>query len=279
MRVDVGGVGIHYERSGEGPAVVLLHGFPDSGRLWRHQVPALVAAGFSTLVPDLRGYGASDKPASVEAYRSSTVALDVLAMLDAEGVERAHVVGHDWGAAIAWVIASLHPERVERLVALSVGHPSAFARAGLRQRARSWYVLAFQFDGIAERWLSANGWSNFRQWSRHPDADAVVEALDRDGSLRPALAYYRANMGPSTLVEPPVDLPAVTAPTMGVWSSKDPALTEEQMTGSAGWVSGTWRYERIDGTGHWLPLEAADEVNTLLTDFLCEQGEPARADG
>ena len=147
MRVDVNGVGIEYEVTGEGPPVVLLHGFPDSGRLWRHQVPALVEAGFSTIVPDLRGYGASDQPAEVEAYSIPFLAGDVVAILDAVGVERAHVVGHDWGAALAWAFGSLLPDRVDHLVALSVGHPGAFMSAGLAQREKSWYMLLFQFEG------------------------------------------------------------------------------------------------------------------------------------
>src|ERR1700761_2681902 len=107
MRVDVGGVGIEYEVTGDGPPVVLIHGFPDSGRLWRHQVPALVEAGYQTIVPDLRGYGGSDKPAEVEAYALAALAGDVLAVMGDAGVDRAHVVGHDWGAAVAWGVGAL----------------------------------------------------------------------------------------------------------------------------------------------------------------------------
>ena len=109
MRVDVGGIGIEYEVTGEGRPVVLLHGFPDSGRLWRHQVPALAQAGFKVIVPDLRGYGRSDKPAEVEAYAMAALAGDVAAVLSDAGASRAHVVGHDWGAAVAWALAAFAP--------------------------------------------------------------------------------------------------------------------------------------------------------------------------
>src|SRR5947199_10683979 len=128
MRVDSGGVGIEYTVDGpdDGRPVVLLHGFPDSGRLWHQQVPALTAAGHRVIVPDLRGYGRSDKPADVDAYNLLFLAGDVFAMLDDAGVERAAVVGHDWGAALAWGIAALAPERVERAAALSGGHPAPF---------------------------------------------------------------------------------------------------------------------------------------------------------
>jgi pimeloyl-ACP methyl ester carboxylesterase len=268
MRVDVGGVGIEFEVTGEGPPVVLLHGFPDSGRLWRHQVPALVEGGFTAIVPDLRGYGASDKPTDVEAYSIPYLAGDVVTILDSLGHERAHVVGHDWGAALAWALGSLLPDRVDHLVALSVGHPGSFVSAGLAQREKSWYMLLFQFEGVAEEWLSGNDWKNLREWGGHPDADGVIADLEKNGSLTPALNYYRANIPPRALVDPPLELPPVLAPTMGVWSSGDFALTELQMTGSSEHVSGPWRYERIEGPGHWMQLEAPDAVNELLLDFL-----------
>ncbi|MGZ4193076.1 MAG: alpha/beta fold hydrolase [Solirubrobacteraceae bacterium] len=268
MRVAHDGVGIEYEVTGEGRPVVLLHGFPDSGRLWRHQVPALAQAGFEVIVPDMRGYGRSDKPAEVGAYAIPALAGDVLAVLDAAGADRAHVVGHDWGAAVAWGLAALAGDRVDHLVALSVGHPSTFRANGFEQHEKSWYMLLFQFAGVAEEWLSANAWANFRAWSRHPDADATVAELEANGSLIPALNYYRANLPPEVWLSAGRQLPPVTAPTMGVWSSGDMALTERQMTDSARHVSGGWRYERLDGPGHWMQLEAPDELNALLIDFL-----------
>jgi pimeloyl-ACP methyl ester carboxylesterase len=268
VRVDVGGVGIEYEVIGDGRPVVLLHGFPDTGRLWRHQVPALAAAGFRVIVPDLRGYGRSDKPGEVEAYALVALAGDVLAVMSDAGVERAHVVGHDWGAALAWGLAALAEQSVDHLVAMSVGHPATMRAGGFEQYEKSWYMLLFQFTGIAEEWLSANGWANFRAWSSHPDADAIIAELDANGSLTPALNYYRANLPPETWLRPGRELPPINAPTMGIWSSGDIALTERQMTNSASSVTGPWRYERIDGPGHWMQLEAPDAVNRLLVDFL-----------
>jgi pimeloyl-ACP methyl ester carboxylesterase len=129
-------------------------------------------------------------------------------------------------------------------------------------------MLLFQFRGIAEQWLTDNGWANFREWSHHPDADGVIAELERDRSLTPGLNWYRANVPPEAWVGPPLDLPPITVPTMGVWSSGDMALTEDQMTLSAKQVSATWRYERLDGPGHWMQLEAPDRVNALLLDFL-----------
>jgi pimeloyl-ACP methyl ester carboxylesterase len=267
VRAEVNGVGIEYEVTGTGRPVILLHGFPDSGRVWRHQVPALVAAGFQVIVPDLRGYGKSDKPSDVASYAMPLLLADVIGVLDDLGVERAHVVGHDWGAAIAWAVATFYPQRVDHLAVLSVGHPSAFAAAGFAQREKSWYMLLFQFQDVAERWLSDNEWANFRAWARHPDADEVIAELAA-GSLTPGLSWYRAIVPPESLLAPRLELPPVAAPTMGVWSSGDIALTEAQMTGSAERVSGKWRYEVLPGVGHWMQLEAPDAVNALLTDFL-----------
>ena len=129
-------------------------------------------------------------------------------------------------------------------------------------------MLLFQFPGIAERWLAGDNWANFRTWGHHPDADQVIADLEAAGSLTPGLNWYRANVPPESWVAPPLTLPPVQAPTMGIWSTKDPALTEIQMTDSAENVAGPWRYERLDGPGHWMQLDAPEQVNALLLDFL-----------
>ncbi len=268
LRIDVGGVTLHVRDSGEGTPVVLLHGWPDTGDLWEHQSRTLTAAGYRTIVPDLRGFGASSKPADVAAYAVPAQVGDVVGVLDALGVDRAHIVGHDWGAGIAWITAALAPERVMSITALSVGHPSSFGTAGWRQRQLSWYMLLFQFPDVAERWLSDDDWANLRRWARHPDADAVIASLEETGSLTPGLNYYRANFPPASWISPPPAVPAVDAPTLGVWASGDIFLTEAQMVGSEHYVRGEWRYERVDGAGHWLQLDAPRRVNELLLGFL-----------
>jgi pimeloyl-ACP methyl ester carboxylesterase len=270
VRVDSNGEGLHVSVSGpeDGTPVVLLHGFPDTGRLWTHQTAALSEAGFRVIVPDQRGFGRSDKPGDVDAYSILNAALDVGAVLDAVGVPgTAHVVGHDFGAAVAWTFAAFAPERVDHLAVLSVGHPAAFRDAGWEQRQLSWYMLLFQFEGIAEQWLSDDGWANFRDWGQHPDADAVIAEIEANGTLTSGLNRYRANLHPRVWVEPPLEFPPVPAPTMGVWSSGDFALGETQMKSSGRFVGGPWRYERLDGPGHWMQWEAPDAVNELLIDF------------
>jgi pimeloyl-ACP methyl ester carboxylesterase len=268
--IEVDGLCLHVVVEGEGPAVLLLHGFPDSSHLWRHQIPVLVEAGFSVVAPDLRGFGQSDRPEGVEAYRLEAVFGDVAGILDALAIERAHVVGHDWGAAVAWALAALLPQRVDRLVALSVGHPAQFRSVGIRQREMSWYTLLFQFTGVAEEALQREDWRLLRELGRGDgDVDRYVADLSRPGALTAALNWYRANLPPEILfAADPVALPPVGCPTMGVWSSGEHYLTEELMTGSEAHVHDDWRYERIEGASHWIPLDAPDELNGLLLSFL-----------
>ncbi|HET9769776.1 MAG TPA: alpha/beta fold hydrolase [Acidimicrobiia bacterium] len=275
MRIEVGDVTLAVTVDGPdgGPPVVLLHGWPDSSRVWRHQVPALAEAGFRVVAPDLRGFGESDRPEGTKAYRARQLVGDVLRVLDGLGIDRANVVGHDWGAALSWMLATAFaPERVERLAVLSAGHPEALRRAGPRQRQLSWYVLLFQFEGVAEQWLSMDDWANFREFCGGPegyaDLDAAIAELSRPGALTAGLEWYRANWTAESLVAPPLDLPPVTCPTLGVWGADDLALTEPVMTDSAAYVQGPWRYEHFEGCGHWLQLDAPDRLNTLLLEFL-----------
>jgi pimeloyl-ACP methyl ester carboxylesterase len=268
MNIEVGDITLHVRDSGDGEPVILLHGWPDTGELWSHQVAALTAAGYRAIAPDMRGFGASSKPADVGAYGTPAHVGDVVGILDALSIPRAHLVGHDWGAAIAWVTAALAPQRIASVTALSVGHPASLRTAGWRQRQLSWYMLLFQFRGVAEEWLSADDFRNFREWAAHPQADSVAARLAEPGALTASLGIYRANLPPESLIAPPPQLPPVTVPAMGVWSTGDLALTEENMTNSVKFLTGPWRYERMAGAGHWMQLEAPDELNALLLDFL-----------
>src|SRR5438876_1117659 len=188
-----------------------MHGWPDDHGLWRHQVAALSAAGCRTLAPDLRGFGGSDKPADVAAYALKHTVVDMLAVLDACGVDKANVVAHDWGAAAAWGLASFVPDKVASLTVLSVGHPRAFRDAGFRQRMLSWYMLLFNFD-VAEQWFRENG---AQMLAGHPDRDARLAALADDKALTASLSWYRANAHPSGLVGEPPAVPPVRCDVLG----------------------------------------------------------------
>ena len=211
---------------GQGPTILLLHGWPDTGRLWREVAPLLVAGGYRVAVPDLRGCGRSSKPIATPAYAMQELVFDVAALVE------------------------------------------AFRSAGLAQQITSWYTLLFSFEGLAEEWLRKNNHEALRHWLGHPDADAVIAELERDNQLSTHLNWYRANIPPSSFVAEPPVLPAIQAPTLGIWSTGDFALSEGQMTNSAAYCANGFTYERIEGPGHWLPLEEPAEVARRILTFL-----------
>jgi pimeloyl-ACP methyl ester carboxylesterase len=265
------GVTLAVHDEGEGVPVLFLHGFPDSSSLWRHQIPALVGAGMRAIAPDLRGFGESDKPEAVEDYAIARSVADMVAVLDALGVERAHVVGHDWGAGLAWALAAYVRARVDRLVVMSVGHPNTLRQPSIEQREKAWYQLLFLFTGVAEALIQRDDWKLFREMLGDArDRDRYIADLSRPGALTSGLNWYRANATPAQELERTRPFPAVHVPTMGLWSSGDNYLTEDGMLRSGEHVTGDWRYERIEGAGHWLQLDAPERVNELLLDFLVE---------
>jgi pimeloyl-ACP methyl ester carboxylesterase len=275
--VRLGELTFNVAESGFGAPVVLLHGWPDSWHLWRGQIEALARSGHRVIAPDLRGFGQSDQPEAVEEYSLDKLIGDVAGIMDEFKIDRASVVGHDWGSALAWLVATFLAERVDRLAAVSVGHPKAFAGAGLSQKQLSWYMLWFQFPGVAERVLAEHDWEFFRDWAHAGVArggDALMERqitdLSRPGRLSASLSWYRANISPDTYAGNGryLELPLIACPTMGVWSSGDSLLGEAQMKGSEQVVSGEWRYERIEGASHWIPVSASEQLNELLVDFL-----------
>jgi pimeloyl-ACP methyl ester carboxylesterase len=253
---------------GAGTPVVLLHGFPDTLHLWRNQIAALVDAGYRAMAPDLRGRGRSERAENVESYRLTNIVTDVAAIMDALGVERAHVIGHDWGAATAWLFATLKPQRVDRLIVASVGHPSTRGRPSLEELQKGWYRLLFLFPGI-EATLQQDDWYLMRTMlQRGGDMEQYLADLSEPGALTAALNWYRANMTPERLNAPPAQLPPIQSPTMGVFSTGDLYLTEDAMVRSAEFVKGPWRYERIEGVSHWIPGDAPEQFNRLMLDFL-----------
>jgi pimeloyl-ACP methyl ester carboxylesterase len=269
VRVSGDGVTLNVLVEGTGTPVLLLHGFPDSSRLWRHQIPVIAEAGFRAVVPDLRGYGESDRPPAVEDYAMARSIADMLALLEALEVERAHVVGHDWGAGLAWAMAALVPERVERLVVMSVGHPNTLRAPSRTQREKAWYQLLFQFEDVAEALIQRDDWKLFREMlGDAKDVERYIADLSRPGALTAALNWYRANASPAQELERVRQFPPVAAPTLGIWSTGDNFLLEEGMAASGEHVTGTWRYELIEDAGHWLQLDAPERVNELLLDFL-----------
>lgn len=271
------GVDLHVARAGEGPPVVLLHGFAEDWRSWRHQIPALAAAGFSVWAPDLRGYHLSEKPRGREAYHLRHLAEDVAALVRATGQRHAHIVGHDWGGIVAWTFVGIHPELTRRLVILNAPHLRIYLRRARRppQLFQSWYVLFFQLPWLAERALSAGNFRAVRAMFRHAparpgafseeDIDGYIAALSKPGALTAALNYYRANFrGDGFRL---ASSSKVTAGTLVIWGEKDPALSIGVLEGLDE-VASQLRIQRIADAGHWVQNEAPEEVNEALIDFL-----------
>lgn len=279
---DLGDVRLHYVEAGEGPLVVLLHGFPQFWYMWRFQIPALAEAGFRVVAPDMRGYNLSGKPRGVRSYRVELLARDVERLILACGVGSAALVGHDWGAAVAWATAMMYPERVERLGILNVPHPERFARGLLRpaQLLRSSYMFFFQIPRLPEKILATGDFALLRCALRNDpvrpgtfadeDIEMYVEALARPGALTAALNYYRALFRRNPL-EARALLRRIEAPVMVIWGERDRYLGRELAEPDPAWVPNL-RVERLPDASHFVAEDRPDGVNTLLLGFLGRDG-------
>jgi pimeloyl-ACP methyl ester carboxylesterase len=269
--LEVNGLRMHVVSAGQGPPVLLLHGFPDTHSVWRRQIGVLADGGFRVIAPDLRGCGKTDAPRAVRDYRLSLLWADVLALLEVLGIDQVRLVGHDWGAVIGWQICMVAPSRIDRFVALSVGHPAALAQSGLRQWLRLAYTLVLVLPGVAEQALKFGNWLCVRKFTRDRTQIGYWRRnLGRPGRLTAALNYYRANIGLAL----PHRWPSVSVPVMGIWSDGDPAMGEKQMRDSGRYVQAEFRYECLLGADHWLQLTAADRLNQLLLDYFGAKPKP-----
>jgi pimeloyl-ACP methyl ester carboxylesterase len=274
MKVHTRGLVFDVAVSGDpgAPAVLLLHGFPQTSHCWRRIAPLL--DGYRTLAPDQRGYSPGARPLDVESYRVPELAADALALLDELGVERAHVVGHDWGGAVAWQLGARHPSRVETLTVLSTPHPRAFIEA-LRtddeQRQKSLYMRDFARPGYDLDLLADDAAALRDIFGGLPsvDVEAVISAAAEPGALAAWLRWYAAQR-----LEDVGDTPTVTVPTLFVWSDGDLALGRAAALGTRDWVSAPYRFEVLEGVSHWIPEEAADAVAPLLIEHLGRAPRP-----
>ena len=277
-RIQGAGVQLHVARAGEGPAVILLHGFPENWRSWKHQIPALASAGFSVLAPDLRGYNESDRPAERSAYQLRHLIDDVVALVGVSGHPRAHIVGHDWGGILAWAFAGAHPELLDKLVILNAPHLRLYREKvwqPSRQTLRAWYLLLFRIPVVSEWALSARNFGTVRdmfgRMPRQPaftdsEIDEYVAALARPGALTAALNWYRENLA-SRAARELAGPTHVSTETLVIWGEQDPALGVELLEGLER-VAPHVRVHRIPRASHWVQNEAPDEVNRVLIDFL-----------
>lgn len=277
-RIAADGVYLHVVTAGKGPPVILLHGFPENWLSWRRQIPVLVAAGFSVLAPDLRGYNLSDRPAGRSAYRLEHLVRDVAALVRASGHPRSHIVGHDWGGVIAWAFAGQYPQLVDKLIILNAPHLKIYFNKVRhpRQMLRSWYVVFFLMPRLPEFILSAKNYRAVRNmfkrlpvWKKafsDEDTEQYINALASPGALTAALNYYRANINP-TAMRRFADAMPIKAETLVIWGELDPALGVELLDGLNEVVPHVC-VRRIPDSSHWVQNEAPAEVNRMLVDFL-----------
>jgi pimeloyl-ACP methyl ester carboxylesterase len=278
------GVRLHVAEAGEGPLVLLLHGFPQFWWTWRAQLPALAAAGFRAVAPDLRGYGASDKPP--RGYDLPTLSADVAALVRALGERDAVVVGHDWGGLLAWTVAALHPRSVRRLVVLSMAHPRRL-RAGMtdrRQRRALRHALRFQLPRLPERRLTRTDddpvtdllqrWSG-PAWVHTADFAEAVERY-RSAARIPqaaygAMEYYRwagrSQLRPDGLRYARRMSAPITAPTLQLHGGVDPCVLPATARGSDRYVAGAYEWRTLPGIGHFPQEEVPDDVSRAITDW------------
>jgi pimeloyl-ACP methyl ester carboxylesterase len=275
------GVRLHYVEAGEGPLLVLLHGFPEFWYSWRRQIPALAAAGFRVVAPDMRGYNLSDKPAGWRSYDLALLAGDIAGLIRHFGESEANVAGHDWGAAVAYGVAMNHPEVVRRLAILNVPHPERMLH-GLRtprQLRKSWYMFFFQIPRLPEALLRKDDFAfakrSLRGDSRESFSDAdlqrYAEAWSQPGALTGMIDYYRAALRRSPRAAAS-QLRPISAPTLVIWGERDRHLGAELAEPLPRWVPDL-RVERLPNATHWVHHEEPARVNELLGEFFA--GEPA----
>ncbi len=267
-KYQVNGIEMHVVMEGTGPDVLLVHGFPDSHAVWRYQIPALVAAGYRVIAPDLRGFGLTEMPAGgPSTYKLDNLRRDIIALLDVLGIEKVRLVGHDWGAVISWQVAIHHPERLERYIAMSVGHPTAYATGGFKQKLMAYYIGLILIRGFSEWLLKAFNWTGMRWMTRFPlEMPQWIAEMSPPGRLTAAMNLYRANA--FKLILPPFRWGNVHVPVVGIYSTRDVALVEGQMVNSEQYCKAGWRYVRVKDVGHWMTVEAPEIVTPLLIENL-----------
>lgn len=272
---EIGAVRLHYVEAGQGPLVVLLHGFPDFWYGWRHQIEPLARAGFRVVAPDLRGYNLSSRPDGVAAYDTDPLVADIRGFIEERGARSALLAGHDWGGTVAWATAMHHPEVVDRLAILNAAHPRRLLE-GLHhpdQLRRSWYFFFFALPELPEAVVHADGWRFFRHFLRDAspaltpeETDRYVEAWSQPGAATAMINYYRASVRtPTKRAE--AALRPVKAPTLVIWGQRDRYLGPELAEPDRDDVPNLDRVEYLPDASHWVHHDDPERVTQLLAGF------------
>lgn len=270
------GIRMHYVTQGEGPLIVLLHGFPEFWYSWRYQIPFLAEHGYTVVAPDLRGYNDTDKPRT--GYDVPTLLCDIEGLIKGLGQEKAIIVGHDWGGALAWAFAMRYPAMTDRLIVMNAPHPGAMLREmrTLKQLRKSWYIFVFQIPWLPEYLLLRNHANEIGRMLRGAAVQKSVfpreetakyqEAMSKPGAMTAALNYYRQLLRRSSRSSWGTKY-QVSVPTLLIWGEQDIGLGIELTTGLEQWVDDI-EIKRIPDSGHWVQQEQPDRVNAYMLEFL-----------
>ena len=278
---DINGLRLHAVVKGNGPVVLLLHGFPENWYAWRHQINALSKAGFKAVAPDLRGYNKSQRPTNVSDYHIERLCEDVDGWIGLFGNNPVHLVAHDWGGAIAWYYAATRPEKLATLTILNAPHPKLFnqhLRKNPRQLLRSWYMLFFQIPWLPEALIRADLEGTFRRtfkgWAIKKEmfTDEVIEAfaqpMKTSGALTAGINYYRAIFRDTHSFKEAGKFPKIEVDTQVIWADSDRALGKELCDGLEDQMEGHFEIHHIPDCSHWVQQEQPEKVNEYLLDFL-----------
>jgi pimeloyl-ACP methyl ester carboxylesterase len=282
--IETNGVRLHVVQAGpeDGCLVILLHGFPEFWRGWKNQIDPLAEAGYRVVVPDQRGYNLSDKPRGVKAYQVSTLAADAVGLMDALGCEKARLIGHDWGAVVAWEVAIHYPQRLEKLAILNVPHPDVmqkFLLSNMHQVRKSWYIFFFQIPGLPEWSMSQENYASMRRMMKgsgkagtfsNAHLDEYVKAWSQTGTLTAMVNWYRAAFRGAlrgSWNSNRITSRRVSVPTLMLWGKRDVALGFDMAQPSID-LCDDGRLVFFDDASHWVQHDKSEEVNEKLIEFL-----------
>ncbi|KAA1039596.1 alpha/beta hydrolase [Macrococcus equipercicus] len=269
VTIELNGISYHVIDEGAGIPILLLHGFPDSNKLWHRMIPLLTGRGYRVIAPDLRGYGDTAMAGDAENYSVALSAKDLFDLLLALDIRKIKVVGHDWGAILGWYLAAHYPTIVESYTALSVGHPKAYFRRGtIKQLFKGSYVGLFLQRGLAEKVFSAGNYFVLRKMAVESEElkRRWLHDMTRPGRLTAGFNWYRGNFSLKNSGHL-FNLPNVAMPVLGIIGQNDPALTTEQMVRSGHYVNGSFQHHIIEDEGHWLPETCPEQLVELITAF------------
>ena len=268
---EINGYTFPYFDMGEGPVVLLLHGFPDSRYVWRHQLQPLAEAGYRVIAPDLRGFGDAPKPTNVSDYAFPLILSDIMGLLHNLSIEKVHIVGHDWGGTLAWAFAAQYPEKTHSVSGVTVGAIGAPGRRSIPQMEKLWYIFLFLYEEVAEQWLMQDDWKGLKIWTRGKgDLDRYIQQLSQPYALTAGLNWYRANFNPASINNSQQHATRIKVPALGIAAEYDEYLLAAHVETSAAMIDAEWTYHLVKEASHWVMLDKPQEFNDVLIDFLNE---------